>query len=339
MMAPGQHMADEIAEIPGVIDRQLRDDVDAYLALGREWSARPPLFFATCARGTSDQAALFFKYLTEIGTGIPVASLGPSLGTIFDGRLRMQGAALLAISQSGASPDLVALTRKAAAGGASTVALLNTLPSPLSTVADQALPLSAGPERAVAATKSFVASLFAIAAIHAGQTGDRLLREELSTLPARIAALQRQALPDLRSLASARRLFCLGRSIGLALAGEAALKFKETCLLAAEATSSAEFRHGPLALADSDTAALIFLLDDATRPGTEALVATLRQRGSTVLTLGSGNADIKVVGVMHPVTQALAAITIFYALVRQLSLDLGLNPDAPPHLVKATLTE
>lgn len=126
---------------------------------------RAALALCNCARGTSDQAALFFKYLTEIGTGIPVASLGPCSPRCL--KAAFGCATLLAISQSGASPDLVALTRKAVAGGAATVALLNTVESPLGAVSDRVLPLSAGRERAVAATKSFVASLVAVAAIHA----------------------------------------------------------------------------------------------------------------------------------------------------------------------------
>ncbi len=338
MTGAGHLMAAEIAEIPAVIGRQLRDNLDSYLALGRDWAAAPPLFFATCARGTSDQAALFFKYLTEIGTGIPVASLGPSLATLFDGGLRMQGATLLAISQSGASPDLVALTRKAAAGGAATVALLNTVDSPLGAAADRVLPLSAGPELAVAATKSFVASLVAVAAIHAGQTDNRLLLEDLTNLPNAIAAMLACPGPDLRPLALSRRLFCLGRGLGLAIAGEAALKLKETCLLAAEATSTAEFRHGPLALADKDTAALVFLLEDATRRGNEALIQTLRDRGAHVTVIGPG-ATAGQTNLRHPVSQAIGAVAVFYEQVRRLAVDLGLDPDAPPNLVKATLTQ
>ncbi len=339
MNGPGHLMAAEVAEIPAVIERQLRENFDAYLSLGQKWAKAPPLFFATCARGTSDQAALFFKYLTEIGTGIPVASLGPSLGLVFDGSLRMNGAALLAISQSGASPDIVALTRKAASGGAETVALLNTLRSPLADVAGQVLPLSAGPEQAVAATKSFVASLVAVASIHAGQTEDMLLQQELLALPQALGSQMAGPHQDLRALAGKRRLFCLGRGLGLAMAGEAALKFKETCLLAAEGASTAEFRHGPLALADRDTAALVFVLDDVTRAGTEALVETLRQRGTTVVTLGARAANQIGAGLVHPATQAIAAITAFYGAVQALAVSLGLDPDLPPHLVKATLTE
>jgi glucosamine--fructose-6-phosphate aminotransferase (isomerizing) len=338
MKQPGHLMAAEVAEIPAVIDRQLNDNLDAYLGLGREWAEAPPLFFATCARGTSDQAALFFKYLTETGTGIPVASLGPSLATIFEGDLRMRGAALLAISQSGASPDLVALTRKAREGGAKAVALLNTVNSPLAEAADRVLPLSAGPEQAVAATKSFVASLVAVAAIHAGQTGDRMLVDDLLALPESLAVLQQRPGPDLRPLARSRRLFCLGRGLGLSIAGEAALKFKETCLLAAEAASTAEFRHGPIALANKDTAALVILIDDATRPGNEALIETLTARGSAVTVLDTGTRAVGVARLRHPVSQAIAAITVFYGQIRALAVDLELDPDAPPHLVKATLT-
>lgn len=334
MTGPGHFMAAEVAEIPGMIDRQLRENLEDYIALGESWAEDPPPFFATCARGTSDQAALFFKYLTEIGTGIPVASLGPSLGSLFDTTLRMKGAALLSISQSGASPDLVALTRRAIEGGAATFALLNTVPSPLAEVSGKVLPLSAGPERAVAATKSFVASLVAVTAIHAGQTGDAALRRELLSLPEALRLRSGAERDDLRPLAAARRVFCLGRGLGLAIAGEAALKLKETCLLAAEAASSAEFRHGPAALADKDTSALVFLLDDATRPGTEALIETLRQRGATAITLSADASDLG-----HPATQAIAVVTAFYRAVLALSVSLGLDPDVPRHLVKATLTE
>jgi len=325
MTMPGHLMAAEVAEIPVVIDRQLRQNLHEYLALGQRWAKAPPLFFATCARGTSDQAALFFKYLTEIGTGIPVASLGPSLGTVFDGSLQMNGAALLAISQSGASPDLVALTRKAAAGGAETVALLNTIRSPLADVAGMVLPLSAGTERAVAATKSFVASLVAVTAIHAGQTGDIVLKEELLALPQTLMSRMDRPRHILHALSGKRRLFCLGRGLGLAIAGEAALKFKETCLLAAEGASTAEFRHGPLALADSDTAAVVFVLDDVTRAGTEALVETLRQRGVAIATLAVDAASRGRESLRHPATQAIAAITTFYSEVNRAGFAGGSN--------------
>lgn len=334
MNGPGHRMAAEVAEIPEVIERQLRENLKDYVALGKLWGREPPLFFATCARGTSDQAALFFKYLTEIGTGIPVASLGPSLGSIFPGILRMKGGALLAISQSGASPDLVALTRKAAAGGAATVALLNTTESPLGAVSGRVLPLSAGSEHAVAATKSFVASLIAVAAIHAGQTENTTLLQDLLALPQVLRSRMAHYRTDFGPLAKSRRLFCLGRGLGLSIAGEAALKFKETCLLAAEGASAAEFRHGPLALADKQTSALVFLLDDATRPGTEALIETLRERGATVSVLGADH-----LGLRHPATQAIVAITLFYQSVHALSLSLGLDPDMPPYLLKATLTQ
>ena len=338
MSQPGHRMAAEVAAIPVVVERQLHENLDLYLGLGRAWAADPPLFFATCARGTSDQAALFFKYLTEIATGIPVASLGPSLGSVFAGHLRMRNAVLLAISQSGASPDLVALTRKAATGGARTLALVNTPRSPLADAAEMVLPLAAGPELAVAATKSFVASLVAIAAIHAGQIGDMDLRDELLTLPEALRSIMAEPIADLAPLAERRRLFCLGRGLGLAMAGEAALKFKETCLLAAEGGSTAEFRHGPLALADEDAAALVFVLDDPTRADVAALVDELRRRGAAVATLGADVPQVTTSSLVHPATQAIAAIVTFYRAVHALSVCIGHDPDVPPNLVKATLT-
>jgi glucosamine--fructose-6-phosphate aminotransferase (isomerizing) len=331
-------MAAEIAEIPAVIERQLDRNLDTYLSLGRDWAASPPPFFATCARGSSDQAATFFKYLTEIGAGIPVTSLGPSVGSVFQAPVKLRGAAFLAISQSGASPDIVALTRAASQGGAQTVALLNTIDSPLAKVADRVVPLGAGTEHAVAATKSFVVSLVALACIHAGQAGDQALVAGIRALPEWLRARSASWSCDLTPLTRKRRLFCLGRGLGLALAGEAALKFKETCLLAAEGFSAAEFRHGPIALADSETGALAFLLDDAARAGTESLIDDLRRSGVEVVTVDGGELAGKNPP-KHPAVQAIAAIAIFYRAIHQLSVSLGLDPDLPPNLIKATFTK
>lgn len=335
---PGALMGEEIAAIPGVVAAQLHEHLLAYFALGQQWRDQPPLFFATCARGTSDQAALFFKYLTEIGTGIPVVSLGPSLGTVFRAPLRLKGSVTLAISQSGASPDLVGLIERAKAGGSATVALVNTLPSPLAEASRQTLPLGAGHERAVAATKSFVTSLVAVSALHAGQTGDHRLLNHLHDLPNILHHCRATLGQSLDAFAHADHVFCLGRGLGLAVAGEAALKLKETCLIAAEGVSAAEFRHGPIALAKPGTAALIFLTDDETRAGCEDLAQTLKDRGVTAMTFGTGTADLQVPATGQPVTDMIAAITLFYDLVWRLSVANGLNPDAPPHLSKATLT-
>lgn len=334
----GALMGEEIATIPDIVAAQLCEHLAAYLALGQGWRKDPPLFFATCARGTSDQAALFFKYLTEIGTGIPVVSLGPSLGTLFRAPLRLKGSVTLAISQSGASPDLVGLIESAKAGGSATVALVNTLPSPLAEASGQALPLGAGPERAVAATKSFVASLVAVSTLCAGQTGDQRLLTSLHDLPKVLRLCRASPGQSLDAFARADHVFCLGRGLGLAVAGEAALKLKETCLIAAEGLSATEFRHGPIVLAKPGTAALIFLTDDETRLGSEDLAQTLKDRGATVMTFGTGAADLQMPTTGHPVTDMIAAITFFYDLAWRLSVAKGLNPDTPPHLSKATLT-
>jgi glucosamine--fructose-6-phosphate aminotransferase (isomerizing) len=180
--------------------------------------------------------------------------------------------------------------------------------------------------------------MVAVTAIHAGQTGNRALEDELLDLPAVLRAQVGGPKLDLRPLAQARRLFCLGRGLGLAIAGEAALKFKETCLLAAEGASSAEFRHGPLALADKDAAALVFLLDDATRQGTELLIETLHDRGASVIvsTAGTGTG---LHALRHPATQAIVAIARVYAVIHTLAAGLGFDPDVPPLLETATLTE
>jgi len=168
-------MAREISEIPAITERQITEAFPAYRAEGRRLKELDPDFFMTCARGTSDQAALYFKYLIELRAGIPVASIGPSLGSIYKARLRMTGAACLSISQSGGSPDLSALQKQAKEGGARTLAILNVEDSSLGLGADRVLPLLAGPEIAVAATKSYVASLVAVAALVAEFADDKEL--------------------------------------------------------------------------------------------------------------------------------------------------------------------
>ena len=339
MTRPGEWMLREIAEIPQVIARQMAHHGADYAETGARLRRNPPRFFATCARGTSDHAALFFKYLTEIRTGVPVVTLGPSLGSIYDADLQLRDAVLLSVSQSGSSPDLVALQHRAKQGGASTIALLNTTDSPLGGEADIVLPIGAGPEQAVAATKSFVASLTALLAIHAGQTEDNSLLAAVNNLPE--ALKQTRAVdidPIVRALLAAETLFILGRGPGLAIAQEAALKLKETCLVHAEAFSAAEFRHGPIALAKPGALVLAFLPEGPARASVEDTLRLAKEYGAQTIPIGSGTPGFACFDGAHEQTLCVLQITLFYRIAAALSLALGLNPDLPPHLVKATLT-
>ena len=336
--APSQ-MAREIAEIPHAVQRLIDESLAACLALGRALRADPPPAFITCARGTSDQAALYFKYLVETGAGIPVASLGPSVASIYGATLRAQDMVCLTISQSGGSPDLADLQAAVERGGGRTVALLNTLASPVGEGAQTVIDLQAGEERAVAATKTFVCSLVALAGITGGLTGDEDLIGRLAALPGVLdAALAADPRHDLAVLATAPSVLVISRGPTMAAAGEAALKLMETCQLHAHAFSAAEVMHGPAVLAEQGVAAMGFVPEDQGRASVARAQAALQAAGSPFVDIGSEPAVIAVPPAGHPALAPIVQVTAFYRLVEALSRRLGLDPDHPPGLRKITKT-
>ena len=335
----------EAAQAAEVVAAQLRRNHDAVAALAAELRAAPPPFVATCARGSSDHAATYAKYLVETRLGVVTASLSPSVGSVYAAPLQLRGALFLAISQSGRSPDLLRNAEAARAAGARVVALVNVEDSPLAALADAVLPLGAGPERSVAATKSYLASLSATAQLVAHWSGDAALLRALDALPEAMANAWAQdwsALVD--GLADARNLFVLGRGLGLAAAQEAALKFKETCGLHAEAYSSAEVRHGPMALVGPGFPVLAFAKPDATGADAAAAAVQFHERGAQVW-LASADAPQCGAGTVLPLAAApdpalapLLVVQSFYRAANALALRRGHNPDLPPHLNKVTET-
>lgn len=335
-------MLREINEIPGVVERQIRDGAAIYREEGLRLKREQPRFLVTCARGSSDQAVTYFKYLVEIGIGIPVASVGPSIASVFNAKLRFSGGAFLTVSQSGASPDLVSLQQRASAGGAHTVALLNVTDSPVGNSAASVLPMMAGHEKAVAATKSFVASLVALASVAAYWTEDHALLDALASLPESLAkALECDWSAAALPLAASHSLFTVARGHSLGIAGEAALKFKETCRLHAEAYSAAEVRHGPIALARDRFAALVFANGDETDESVRDAVEAMTAAGAKVFVAGAsaGGAHIlPTVSARHALLNPICRVVSFYRFVEALSVSLGENPDAPALLKKVTQT-
>ena len=339
---PASRMAKEIAEIPGMLEHQVDKALDGCLRLGRELSAERPHGFLTCARGTSEHAANFFKYVVETRAGIPVASVGPSVASVYSAPLRLSGHVCMTFSQSGGSPDLAAFGRAASAGGARTVAVVNESGSPVEAVSDMVLPVLAGPETAVAATKSFVAMLFAGLGIAAGFLDDRSLERSLELFPgtARLALDCDWTHAEV-PIARAGSLFCIGRGPGHAAAGEAALKLKEVCRLHAEAYSAAEVMHGPVVLAGRNLAALLFDSADGARNSILAADAELSGRSARTFLITEdasipGRLPIPPSG--HPLLVPLTQITAFYAYVEALCRRLGGNPDQSHGLRKVTET-
>jgi glucosamine--fructose-6-phosphate aminotransferase (isomerizing) len=337
-------MRREALEAPHAVARLLERDADAYAALGALLRAKPPAALLTVARGSSDHAAHFMAYLVMARLGRLVTSLPMSVVTLYRSRIACDGLGAFALSQSGQSPDLVEPLRGFSDGGATTVALVNDADSPLARAAQWVLPLHAGEETSVAATKSFIAQLVAGARLVAAWQGDAALGAAIAALP---AALSQAAAADWRvgveALAAADRLLVIGRGIGLAVAQEAALKFKETCGLQAEAFSGAEVRHGPMALVEAGYPLLVFAPRGPAQEGLLALAAELRHTtGARVLLAappGTPGAELPMVQTGAEELDPVAAIQSFYLMVESLARERGRDPDRPPHLQKVTRTQ
>ncbi|MBM0107276.1 SIS domain-containing protein [Steroidobacter sp. S1-65] len=331
----------EAAQAPKVVRGQLENNADISRRIGALLREMNPRAVVTCARGSSDHAATFAKYLIESHTKLLTTSAAPSLSSLYDAQPDMRGVVFLVISQSGKSPDLLASAENAKRNGACVIALCNTPDSPLTQLADHSLPLHAGPETSVAATKSYIASLSAIVHLVACWTTDQTLLGSLMRAPEQLAQAWdldwRAALPVLQQ---ANNLFVLGRGYGLGVAQEAALKFKETCGLHAEAFSTAEVKHGPMALVGRGFPVLMLSQNDESRAGIEKLATEFVQRGADVLLAGPKVPDAIALPTIasHAVIEPLLMVQSFYRMVASLAPARGLDPDRPPHLNKVTET-
>jgi glucosamine--fructose-6-phosphate aminotransferase (isomerizing) len=250
--------------------------------LVRRLKRTPPRVVVTCARGSSAHAATYGKHLFERHLGIVVAAAAPNIATVYRQSLKLEGQLFLAISQSGRSDDLIEQARAARASGALTAAIVNAEDSPLAASVDIVLPMAAGPELSVAATKSFIASATALLRVLAAWKEDAAAAASLARLPARLATAAAIGWEEqVASLARAASLVAIGRGPTLAIAREAALKLKETSNLHAEAFSGAEFLHGPVALVSRDFPILMFMPTDEAKTGMQDLAADLAAKGAS----------------------------------------------------------
>ena len=330
-------MARETGETPAVVERQLRANHGALAELASRLRREPPPVVVTCARGSSDHAATYGKYLIETLLGVPVASAAPSVASIYDSPLQARGALVIAISQSGRSPDLLATVDAYREAGAHIAALVNDAGSPLAQTADTLLPLHAGPELAVAATKSCIAAMAGLAAVAAAWSCDEGLLNALAGLPAMLEeALALDWTAAAGVLRPARQMFVLGRGYSFGIAQEAALKLKETCAIQAEPFSSAEVRHGPMRVIDQGFPVLAFATSDMAGADVASTAREFGQWGAVPLVAGQGGVLPIVSG--HAALEPIAMLASFYRLAEQLSVELGMNPDAPPGLAKVTKT-
>ncbi|KIG02310.1 phosphosugar-binding protein [Caballeronia concitans] len=335
------NMLNEALESADVVAAQLAD-TSRIEALAVKLAEQPRHVALTVARGSSDHAASYFASLTMSRIGVPVASLPMSVATLQQAPLRVSGQLAVAFSQSGKSPDLVGTMQALRDAGAFTVAAVNVPGSPLETACEWYLPLLAGPELSVAATKSYIAMLSLSAIVIAHVQRDVELLNALKSLPDALRAAGKldwtRAVDELKSV---DRMIVIGRGLGLAIAQEAALKLKETSGIQAEAFSSAEVRHGPMEIIDRDYPLLVFAPRGPEQAGLIQLAADMRARGARVLLAAPDDvpeAELPLVATDHPALDPIAAILSFYVMAAGLAAARGRNPDAPRHLNKVTET-
>ncbi|MCW3838114.1 SIS domain-containing protein [Sphingomonas canadensis] len=339
-------MVTEAAESPERCEAQIAANAELMRDLGARLRKIDPPFVATLARGSSDQAAAFAKAVLETHGGPPTLSHAPSIGSIYGTTSpKFRDVPLIVISQSGRSPDLIAAAEDARRRGAIVIAIVNDVESPLAALSEYVIPVHAGPERSVAATKSFVCTLTAIAHLAAEWTGDPLLLAALNDIG---DVLRKAGQADWGAaaplLAGTRDMLVLGRGLTLSIAGEAALKFKEAAGLHAEAFSIVEVAHGPMTLVGGDDAVLVIGPIDQARAGLADRLADFHRRGSRIIASGMDEdialADFKLPSATacHPVLSAIASILSFYPLANRIALMRQRDPDRPPHLSKVTRT-
>lgn len=325
-------MEREALEASARVQDQLGHNGPVLQQLGAQLRATPPKFVMWVGRGSSDHAGVFAKYLIEIEMGIPTFASAPSIASIYGRPLQLEGALVLVISQSGRSPDILAQARMAKANGARVVALVNDEQSPLAALADFVLPLRAGEEKAVAATKSYLATLSALLHLVAAWGGRRELAEAMDHLPAALdAAAQAPVQLTAEPLAQVKNLVVLGRGLGYAIAKEIALKLKEVCGIHAEAFSSAEFLHGPVTLVEQELTILELDIDDESAAAHREQMAEIASRGANVIKMHQ-------VGQPHPRLAPLTLMQRFYLDVEKVALARGIDPDNPKGLKKVTQT-
>ncbi|MGB7261730.1 MAG: SIS domain-containing protein [Albidovulum sp.] len=335
-------MRREVLEIPAAVDRLLTFGNADMKRAAEALRERSPAFMVSVARGSSDHVATYFKYASELLTGIPVASVGPSVASVYKRKLKLAGSACVSVSQSGKSPDIVEMARVARECGALSFAMTNHSDSPLAQVSDHTLNLHAGPELSVAATKTFVTSAVSAIWLLAEFAGDDDLLASIYALPVFLEKAVHETWPDMAAKIGDRTsLFCLGRGPAIAISNEAALKFKETCQLHAESYSSAEVLHGPVSIVDQGFPVIALTAKDEAEDMLVQVADEMAAKGASVfVTSPKANSAhvLPAVRTGHPLTDPIALIASFYSMVETVATARGINPDAPRHLHKVTET-
>ncbi|QLE84667.1 SIS domain-containing protein [Shewanella sp. Scap07] len=315
------------------IAKQIEDNRSLIAAIGSKVRQYAPKFVMLVGRGSSDNAAVFAKYLIEIEAGVATFSAAPSVASVYGKTLALEGAMVLIISHSGQSPDIIAQAEMARNAGAYSVALTSEVEGPLKHLVDDIIPLHIGQEQGVTATKSLLATLTGLLQLTSSWTGNQELTAAVASLPTILQeATHAPANLRVEQLQGVTNLVVLGRGLGFAVAKEVALKLKEVCAIHAEAVSSAEFRHGCAALVAQDIKVIDVCISDESYLNHLEQLEHLLQCETPLVHLN------QVLTGVHPRVAPLALLQRFYIDIAKISTQLGANPDEPEGLSKVMKT-
>jgi glucosamine--fructose-6-phosphate aminotransferase (isomerizing) len=336
--SPMTDMAREIAEIPAAT-KSLLAQFDEIAAIAERIRLSKRQFVVICGRGSSGHVGVYLRYLFETRLGLLVSAAAPSVVTAYRRPSDMRHVIFIVISQSGRSPDLVTATRLAREFGALTIALVNDVKSPVADEAELVLPVRAGPELAVAATKTVALSMVAGAQLIAALTGDQDLTQALDRLPQRMtAALACDWSAWSERLQAAPAAFVIGRGYGFGPVREIALKLTEAMQIPALGYSAAELRHGPRAAVTPATPVLVLRQNDEAAATVDDLIRDLTKEKETVFAAGGPAGTLPWIGDDHPICDPIAMLLPAYIAIERATRQRGLDPDKPRYLSKVTRT-
>ncbi len=336
-------MGAEIAQQPAVLQRILDESTRDISAVAEAIRRADPRFVLLVARGTSDHAALYAKYLIETTLHLPAGLVSTSTYTAYHESPRLEGVLWIAVSQSGGSPDLAESTARARAAGALTLAITNEPGSPLNQACELGLDIRAGLEESVAATKTYTATLLTmLLLVEAWREADSAALDEVPSLAA--SALDRAEVADVASrYRFVDKLVTTSRGYAYPTAREAALKLMETCYLSAHAFSGADLLHGPLAMVDEDRPVIVILPEGRGGQALRPVVERLAERRADLCVVGASSvagasAHIPLPAGMDERLAPIVQIVPLQQLARAMAVSRGYDPDHPRGLSKVTET-
>jgi glucosamine--fructose-6-phosphate aminotransferase (isomerizing) len=343
-------MISEIREQPEAIARLFDAEFERVWNMAERWRRNPPRFIFIAARGTSDHVALYGKYLFETVNGLPVGLAAPSIATIYKAKVNVAGGLIIGISQSGEAADVGAVLDLAVESGADSLAVTNVGDSPLARKARHVIELHSRPELAVAATKTYTASLGALLLLSAAISNDRTLRQWLARVPKLIAeALSREAeiCAQVERFRYLEDCVVLGRGFNLCTAMELGLKLRETCNIRAQPFAAPDFMHGPIAIVEAGYPVIAIANEGKTLDSVLDVISQVRALGAEAVVIGNAAKALKMADVPFPVNRGMrvpemispfSSIVAGQILACRLSILKGRDPDHPRGLQKVTIT-